>query len=134
MLFKFCNFEMHYTNNFSLLYLCISGMFTLSSSYAGPVEQKWRDTVVKRFGRLGYGVKGCRFESLIGLTGDGNSACQPSSKCVSCTPDKDIRVFYLDRQFFSCTPDKDIRVFHLSLQILSHPCYLTQGRIKITCI
>ena len=33
---------------------------------------------------------------------------------------------------FSCTPDKDIRVFHLYLQILSHPCYLTQGRIKIT--
>ena len=32
----------------------------------------------------------------------------------------------------SCTPDKDIRVFHLYLQILSHPCYLNpitlQGR------
>ena len=36
-------------------------------------------------------------------------------------------------QLFSCTPDKDIRVFHLYLQILSHPCYLTQDRIKITC-
>ena len=35
---------------------------------------------------------------------------------------------------FSCAPDKDIRLFHLCLQILSHPCYLTQGRIKITCI
>ena len=34
----------------------------------------------------------------------------------------------------SCTPDKDIRVFHLYLQILSHPCYLTQDRIKITLI
>ena len=30
----------------------------------------------------------------------------------------------------SCTPDKDIRVFHMYLQILSHPCYLTQDRIK----
>ena len=35
---------------------------------------------------------------------------------------------------YSCTPDKDIRVFHLCLQILSHPCYLTQDRIKIMCI
>ena len=34
----------------------------------------------------------------------------------------------------SCIPDKDIRVFHLCLQILSHPCYLTRGWIKITCI
>ena len=25
----------------------------------------------------------------------------------SCIPDKDIRVFYLDRQFFSCTSEKD---------------------------
>ena len=35
---------------------------------------------------------------------------------------------------FSCIPDKVIRVFHLCLQILSHPCYLTRGWIKITCI
>ena len=35
---------------------------------------------------------------------------------------------------FSCIPDKDIGVFHLCLQILSHPCYLTRGWIKITCI
>ena len=35
---------------------------------------------------------------------------------------------------FSCIPDKDIRVFHLDRQVLSHPCYLTQDRIKITCI
>ena len=34
----------------------------------------------------------------------------------------------------SCTPDKDICVFHLCLQILSHPCYLTQDRIKIMCM
>ena len=52
----------------------------------------------------------------------------------SCTPDKDIRMFHLYRQIFSCIPDKDIRVFHLCLQILSHPCYLTRGWIKITCI
>ena len=55
-------------------------------------------------------------------------------KILSCTPDKDIRVFYLDRRFFSCIPDKDIRVFCLDRQFLSHPCYLTQDRIKITCI
>ena len=41
--------------------------------------------------------------------------------------------FYVKNRY-SCTPDKDIRVFHLCLQIVSHPCYLTQGRIKITCI
>ena len=35
---------------------------------------------------------------------------------------------------FSCIPDKDIHVFHLCLQILSYPCYLTRGWIKITCI
>ena len=52
----------------------------------------------------------------------------------SCIPDKDICVFYLDPQFFSFTPDKDIRVFYLDLQLLSHPCHLTQDRIKITCI
>ena len=34
----------------------------------------------------------------------------------------------------SCIPDKDIRVFHLCLQIVSHPCHLTQDRIKIMCI
>ena len=39
-----------------------------------------------------------------------------------------------DWKSLSCTADKDIRVFHLYLQILSHPCYLTQDRIKITCI
>ena len=33
---------------------------------------------------------------------------------------------------FSCTPDKDIRVFYLNRQFFSHPCYLTQDRIKIT--
>ena len=49
---------------------------------------------------------------------------------ISCIPDKDMRVFYLDRQFFSCIPDKDIRVFHLYLQILSHPCFLIQDRKK----
>ena len=38
----------------------------------------------------------------------------------SCIPDKDIRVFHLDRQFFSCIPDKDIRVFYLDQQFLSH--------------
>ena len=53
---------------------------------------------------------------------------------ISYIPDKYIRVFYLGEQFFSCTPDKDIRVFHLCLQIVSHPCYLTQDRIKITSI
>ena len=35
---------------------------------------------------------------------------------------------------FSCTPDKDIRMFYLGRQFLSHSCYLTQHRIKITCI
>ena len=34
----------------------------------------------------------------------------------------------------SCIPDKDIHVFSLDRQFLSHPCYLTQGLIKITCI
>ena len=34
---------------------------------------------------------------------------------------------------YSCITDKDIHVFHLYLQILSHICCLTQGRIKITC-
>ena len=38
------------------------------------------------------------------------------------------------RKDFFFIPDKDIRVFHLCLQILSHPCYLTRGWIKITCI
>ena len=36
----------------------------------------------------------------------------------------------MQRLPFSCTPDKDIRVFHLYLQIIPHPCYLTQDRIK----
>ena len=35
---------------------------------------------------------------------------------------------------FSCIPDKDIHVFYLDRQFLSHPCYLTQDRIKITFI
>ena len=35
---------------------------------------------------------------------------------------------------FSCIPDKEIHVFYLDRQFLSHPCYLTQGWIKITCI
>ena len=35
---------------------------------------------------------------------------------------------------FSCIPDKEIRVVYLDRQFLSHPCYLTQDRIKITCI
>ena len=35
---------------------------------------------------------------------------------------------------FSCTLDKDIRVFYMDRQFLSHRCYLTQDRIKITCI
>ena len=30
--------------------------------------------------------------------------------------------------------DKEIRVFYLDRQFLSHPCYLTQDRVKITCI
>ena len=38
------------------------------------------------------------------------------------------------KKFLSCIPDKDIRVFYLDRQVLSHPCYLTQERIKITCI
>ena len=36
------------------------------------------------------------------------------------------------KKLLSCIPDKDIRVFYLDRQFLSHPCYLTQGRIKIT--
>ena len=35
---------------------------------------------------------------------------------------------------FSCIPDKDIHVFYLGRQFISHPCCLTRGRIKITCI
>ena len=35
---------------------------------------------------------------------------------------------------FSCIPDKDIYVFYLDRQFLSHPCYPTRGWIKITCI
>ena len=38
-------------------------------------------------------------------------------------------VFYLDQQFFSFTPDKDMRVIYLDRQFLSHPCYLNQDRI-----
>ena len=38
------------------------------------------------------------------------------------------------RKLFSCIPDKDIHVFYPDRQFLSHPCYLTQDRIKITCI
>ena len=34
----------------------------------------------------------------------------------------------------SYIPDKDIHVFYLDGQFLSHPCYLTRSRIKITCI
>ena len=34
----------------------------------------------------------------------------------------------------SCIPDKDIRVFYLDRQFLFHPCYLTQDRVKITCV
>ena len=37
-------------------------------------------------------------------------------------------------QRFSCIPAKDIHVFYLDRQFLSHPCYPTRGRIKITCI
>ena len=37
-------------------------------------------------------------------------------------------------KILSCIPDKEIRVFYLDRQFLSHPCYLTQDRIKITCI
>ena len=48
----------------------------------------------------------------------------------SSAPDKDIRVFYLDRQFFSSAPDKDIRVFYLDRQFLSYSCYLIHDRKK----
>ena len=37
-------------------------------------------------------------------------------------------------QRFSCIPAKDVHVFYLDRQFLSHPCYLTRGRIKTTCI
>ena len=40
----------------------------------------------------------------------------------------------LQENILSCIPDKDIHVFYLDRQFLSHPCYLTRGWIKITCI
>ena len=73
-------------------------------------------------------------QHLINLRQSVARLTEESKILRSCIPDKDIRVFYLDRRFFSCIPDKDIRVFHQYLQILSQPCYLTQDRIKITCI
>ena len=35
---------------------------------------------------------------------------------------------------YSCIPDKAISVYYLDRQFFSHQCYLTQNRIKITCI
>ena len=35
---------------------------------------------------------------------------------------------------FSCIPDKNIHVFYLDRQFLSHPYHLTQNWIKIMCI
>ena len=41
---------------------------------------------------------------------------------------------FLETKDTSCIPDKDIRMFYLDRQFLSHPCYITQDRIKIMCI
>ena len=42
-----------------------------------------------------------------------------------------IKKYCLNQLFISCIPDKDIYVFYLDGQFLSHPCYLTQDRSLI---
>ena len=44
-------------------------------------------------------------------------------------PGKGVSLSY--KKLFFCIPDKDIHVFYLDRQFLSHPCYLTQGRKRV---
>ena len=50
------------------------------------------------------------------------------------TSETEFVLFLAVLENLSCIPDTDIHVLYLDRQFLSHPCYLTLDRIKITCI